>query len=159
MIESQLDLVTFFRCVYLSSKVVDKAASKKISNDQKGKWLKSTPLSALPITPKLIIKLVPLPLSFDGNSSGMYTPNTIMIAVSISLMHPSTTVCTQDYWENIKNNSNPISETIRHLKANFLFMDWRILVKRRLAKTYVQPTTIVLIYRETPKVSKVNWVR
>lgn len=159
MIELQLSVLCLRWWVYLSSKVVDKAASKNISNDQKGIWLKSTPLSALPITPKLMIKFVPLPLSLEGNSSGMYTPKTIIIAVSISLINPSTTVWTQDYCEKIKNKSKPISETIRHRRANFLFIDWRILVNSKLAKTYVHPTTIVLISRDTPKVSRVNWVR
>ncbi len=87
------------------------------------------------MTPKLMIKLVPLPFSLEGKSSGMYTPSTIMIAVSMSRMHPSTTVCTNESWVAMRKKSNPMSERMRHLRASFLFIDWRSLVNKRFANT------------------------
>lgn len=57
----KLSWVECLKFVYLKSTVVAKAASKNSSKDQKGKWLKTLPLRALPMTPKLMMKLVPLP--------------------------------------------------------------------------------------------------
>lgn len=154
-----LSLISFFCCVSFSNKVVAKAPSKNNYNDQNGKWLNSFPFRALPITPKLIIKLVPLPFSCGGKSSGMYTPKTIIMAVSTSLMNPSITVCIHNSVEKINSSNNPINETISILKMSLLFIVCRIFVKSRLAKISVQPTTMVLISNETPKLSRVNCVR
>jgi hypothetical protein len=49
--------------VYLSINVIRRALRRKNCRDQKGKCLNNFPFRALPITPKLMIKLVPLPLS------------------------------------------------------------------------------------------------
>ena len=154
------DSVLFFYClVSFSNHVVAKAASKNNSNDQNGKWLNNFPLSALPITPKLIIKFVPLPFSCEGNNSGIYTPNTIIIAVSTSLMKPSTTVCIHNYVEKISNNNKTISDNISILNANRLLIVCNIFVNKTFANISVHPTTIVFISRETPKLSSVNCVR
>lgn len=157
---TNFDFVLFFYYrVSFSNKVVAKAASKNSYNDQNGKWLNNFPLSALPITPKLIMKFVPLPFSCEGNSSGIYTPNTIIMAVSTSLMNPSTTVCIHTWVENINPNNKTISDNISILKTNLLLIVCNIFVNKTLANISVHPTTMVLISKETPKLSSVNCVR